>query len=95
MPVKSIDLDKLMRVVGQPPPRYRKGDPRNRSRAQWYKRANRALSAILSRTPRVHAKTPKDLATEAPSTNTQALPPLDGFHRRFAVALRARLRGAA
>ena len=55
MPTKPIDLQELTRVLGEPPPRYRKGDERNRPRAAWYKRANNALSELLALTPRVNA----------------------------------------
>jgi hypothetical protein len=47
MPQQRINLTDLMRVVGEPPPRYRKGDPRNRARSAWYARARAALKVLL------------------------------------------------
>jgi len=51
MPIKTIDLDALERVVGCAPARYRDGDPRNTRRLLWWTRATHALEKVLLRAP--------------------------------------------
>lgn len=49
MPEKPIDLDALERVIGNPPPYYTAGDPRNSDRIAWWNRAVCALGKVLAR----------------------------------------------
>lgn len=49
MPRQPIDLDALRRILGRPPRRYGKGDPRNSLRAIWIQRATSAVADVLRR----------------------------------------------
>jgi hypothetical protein len=44
---KTIDLDALTRVLGQPPRRYAKSDPRNLYRSIWWQRALSAVGLLM------------------------------------------------
>jgi hypothetical protein len=47
VPRRKIDLDALERVLGRPPRKYAKSDPRNSLRARWIQRAARATGELL------------------------------------------------
>lgn len=43
----TIDLEGLQKVVGAPPPRYKKGDARNSRRESWWNACQQALKDLL------------------------------------------------
>jgi hypothetical protein len=48
MPKTKIDLGALEMILGRPPQKFTKGDPRNLKRSLWFQRAARALGELGS-----------------------------------------------